>query len=140
VDAADCVFCAIAAHKAPATIVYEDSDTIAFLDRYPMREGHTLVIPKRHARDAFEVPPDDAAATARTAIRVASAIRRALGCDGVNIFQSSGRAAGQSVFHYHVHVLPRWEGDGLIRLQRDPSARLGATEVASRISRAIDGR
>jgi histidine triad (HIT) family protein len=135
-----CVFCAIAAHWAPADVVYEDVDTIAFMDLHPMREGHTLVIPKRHARDAFDILPEDAAATARTAIRVARAMKRALGCDGVNIFQSNGRAAGQSVFHYHVHVLPRWEADGLIRLNRDPSAQVGDIgEVSQRIARAIDG-
>lgn len=128
----DCVFCQIVARQAPAHIVYEDAATLAFMDRYPMRSGHTLVVPKRHSRDAFDISPEDAASAMRSAVRVARAVKAALGCDGVNIFQSSGSAAGQTVFHYHVHVLPRWRGDGLIKLQRDHSAQYEDIEALSR--------
>ena len=135
-----CAFCAIVAHAAPAHVVYEDSETVAFMDRSPMRDGHTLVIPKRHSRDVFEISPEDATAAMRTALKIARAVKKALGCDGVNIFQSNGCAAGQSVFHFHVHVLPRWDDDGLIQLRRDHSAARGdLAEMSRRIAGAVTG-
>jgi histidine triad (HIT) family protein len=112
--------------------------TISFMDRYPMREGHVLVASRRHWRDAFDISLEDAAACMRTAIRVARATKAALGCDGVNIFQSNGPAAGQTVFHFHIHVLPRWSGDGLIRLNRDYEAQYGDLEgIARRIAKQV---
>lgn len=133
-----CIFCAIAAHQQPAEIVYEDERTMAFLDINPANPGHTLVIPKRHAATLFEIDEEDAAAVMRTAVRVARAIRAALAPDGLNLVQSNGRAGGQEIFHLHVHVIPRWVGDGL-RLARPPVVRRERplSEVAAEIRRAL---
>ncbi len=133
-----CIFCAIAAHQQPAEIVYEDERTMAFLDINPANPGHTLVIPKRHAATLFEIDEEDAAAVMRTTVRVARAIRAALAPDGLNLVQSNGRAAGQEIFHLHVHVIPRWVGDGL-RLARPPVVRWerSLSEVAAEIRRAL---
>lgn len=133
-----CVFCDIIARRAQAHIVYEDEATVAFMDILPVHEGHTLVVPKKHAADVFAIDPEDAAAAMRTAVKVARAVKAAFGCDGVNIFQSNGPAAGQTVFHFHIHVLPRWAGDHTIALRREYVARDGdLQQAAERIRRAI---
>lgn len=108
---ADCIFCAIVAGAAPARPVYEDEDTLAFLDINPITEGHTLVIPKRHAVDLHDISADDLAATARSAKRVAELLTDRLGCDGINLLHATGAAAWQTVFHLHIHVMPRVQGD-----------------------------
>jgi histidine triad (HIT) family protein len=108
-----CIFCLIVAGEAPSRRVFEDSTTLAFMDKNPATRGHALVIPKAHAIDIHDVPPETWADMARTAQRVAHAARTALGCAGVNLVQSSGRAAFQSVFHIHIHVVPRYPEDPL---------------------------
>ncbi len=108
----DCVFCRIRDGMLPATRVYEDDRVMAILDIHPVNEGHTLVIPKAHAPTLLELDPEDLAAAARTAQRVARALWRALQPQGLNLLQANGRAAFQSVAHVHLHVIPRWEGDG----------------------------
>ncbi|GAB4406045.1 MAG: HIT family protein [Anaerolineales bacterium] len=134
-----CVFCDIIARRAPAHIVYEDEATVAFMDIMPIHEGHTLVVPKTHAADAFEIDPQEAAAAMRTAVKVARAVKAAFGCDGVNIFQSNGPAAGQTVFHFHIHVLPRWAGDRSIALRREYFAGdADLQRAAERIRKAIE--
>lgn len=134
-----CVFCEIVARRQPAEIVYEDERTMAFMDIHPANPGHTLVIPKRHAATIFEIDEEDAAAVMRTAVRVARAIRQALAPEGLNLVQSNGRAASQEIFHLHVHVIPRWVGDGL-RLARPPVVRRDRplAEVAAEIRRALE--
>ncbi|HXF69208.1 MAG TPA: HIT family protein [Thermoflexus sp.] len=134
-----CIFCAIVARQQPAEIVYEDERTMAFMDINPANPGHTLVIPKRHAATIFEIDEEDAAAVMRTTVRVARAIRAALAPEGLNLVQSNGRAAGQEIFHLHVHVIPRWVGDGL-RLARPPVVRRERplSEVAAEIRRALE--
>ena len=117
-----CVFCDIIAGRAPAHVVYGDEATLAFMDILPIHEGHTLVVPKTHATDILDIEPEQAAAVMRTALKVAHAVKAAHKCDGINLFQASGSAAGQSEFHFHVHVLPRWIGDGTIRLRREYTA------------------
>jgi len=117
-----CVFCDIIAGRAHAHVVYEDEATVAFMDILPIHEGHTLVVPKKHAVDILDIESEQAAAVMRTALQVARAVKAARRCDGINLFQASGGAAGQSVFHFHVHVLPRWNGDGTIRLRREYAA------------------
>jgi histidine triad (HIT) family protein len=109
----DCLFCKIVAGDIPATIVHEDSETIAFMDINPATKGHLLVIPRRHARDLHSADPADVAAVHKTAQRMADLAIDRLGAEGVNIFQSNGEAAGQTVFHLHVHVIPRYEGDSV---------------------------
>ena len=109
----DCIFCKIAAGEAPATVVYEDERTIAFMDISPATRGHTLVIPRRHARDLLEIDPEDLQAVAVVGQRLAKRAIDRLGADGVNLLNSCGRAAWQVVFHFHLHVIPRYEGDPL---------------------------
>jgi histidine triad (HIT) family protein len=109
----DCLFCKIVAGEIPATIVAEDERTIAFMDINPATRGHVLVIPRAHAADVFAIEPDDLQAVAVAAQRQARRARERLGADGVNLLNSNGPAAWQTVFHFHVHVIPRYAGDPL---------------------------
>lgn len=109
----DCVFCAIVAGQAPAAIIYQDEHTMAFMDINPVAEGHALVIPKIHVQDIYEIDVQTAAAVMHTVVKVARAIGMTLRPDGINLFQANGRAANQSVFHFHVHVIPRRWDDGI---------------------------
>src|ERR1700744_5313366 len=109
----DCIFCKIVAGELPAHIVDEDERTISFMDISPGTRGHALVIPRAHSRDLWEVAPEDLAAVALAAKRLALKQRDRLGADGVNLINSSGAAAWQTVFHFHVHVIPRYVGDPL---------------------------
>jgi histidine triad (HIT) family protein len=109
----DCIFCKVVAGELPAAKVHEDERTLAFMDINPWTRGHLLVIPKRHAADLGEVPDDDLAAVASVAKQLAVRARERLGADGVNLINSFGAAAWQTVFHFHVHVIPRYEGDPL---------------------------
>lgn len=105
-----CIFCKIVAGEIPAHNVYEDDNALAFLDILPASRGHTLVIPKQHAESLFDISPASLAAVTAAAQTVARILRQKLAADGMNVFQNNGAAAGQDVFHYHVHLLPRWEG------------------------------
>jgi histidine triad (HIT) family protein len=109
----DCIFCKIVAGELPATIVDEDERTIAFMDISPATRGHALVIPRAHAGSLLEVPAEDLHACATTAQRLARRMSERLGAAGVNLVNSCGAAAWQTVFHFHVHVIPRYEGDPL---------------------------
>lgn len=105
-----CIFCKIVAGEIPAHRVYEDEDTIAFLDILPASRGHSLVVPKQHAGTLFDISPASLAAVSAASQTVARILRQKLACDGMNVFQNNGAAAGQEVPHYHVHLLPRWTG------------------------------
>lgn len=109
----DCIFCKIVAGELPAQIVGEDERTIAFMDINPATRGHLLVIPREHARNLLEVDPADLAACAATAQRMARQVSERLKPAGVNVINSCGEAAWQTVFHFHLHVIPRYEGDPL---------------------------
>jgi histidine triad (HIT) family protein len=109
----NCLFCKILAGDVPSQRVDEDEHTVAFMDISPATRGHALVVPRRHARDLLEIEPDDLAATFRAAQRLAARAVPAFGADGVNLQNSCGAAAWQTVFHFHVHVIPRYEGDPL---------------------------
>ena len=109
----DCLFCKIVAGEIPATVVAQDERTVTFMDINPATRGHVLVIPREHARDVHEIDPEDLKAVAVSAQRAAARAVRALGADGVNLLQSSGPAAWQTVFHFHMHVIPRYAGDPL---------------------------
>jgi diadenosine tetraphosphate (Ap4A) HIT family hydrolase len=116
----DCIFCHIARHGAPASIVYEDEVVVAFLDTTPVNPGHTLVIPRRHAAQLADLEPSEAAPIWEAARSVAGGLRQSgLRCDGINLHLADGPAAGQEVFHLHLHVIPRWRGDGA-GLRRPP--------------------
>jgi len=110
---ADCVFCSIAADSAPAHRVYEDERTVAFLDANPAARGHTLVVPRAHAESITDMRGPLVEDVFRTVRRVAVALGSTLGAGGTNVVQSNGRAAGQDVFHAHVHVIPRYEDDAV---------------------------
>ena len=106
----DCIFCKIIAGEASAYRVYEDEHTLAFMDVFPATDGHVLVVPKRHAENIFELEPEEVAAVARRAQTIAKAIRKVWAPDGLTVSQANGAAAGQTVGHYHVHLIPRREG------------------------------
>jgi histidine triad (HIT) family protein len=134
-----CVFCAIAAGRAPAEIVYADAETMAFLDVAPLAPGHLLVIPRRHVTSLWDLPPELAGPLMGTTVRMAAAIAAAFHPGGVNLFHSTGADAGQSVFHVHLHVVPRWRGDRFrppIVADRSPDPELAAT--AARLRAVLD--
>ena len=110
---ADCLFCKIIAGEIPCFKLFENDDTLAFMDINPANEGHALVIPKEHAKDVYAVSDASITATVKTVKKIAAAIDKTLNPDGLNLLQCNGPAAAQSVFHFHMHVLPRREGDEL---------------------------
>jgi len=116
----DCLFCKIIAGEIPGTIVAEDDRTVAFMDVNPATRGHALVVPRRHAGNHGEISSEDFAAVADAARRLAIRARSALDADGINLINSWGPAAWQTVFHLHVHVIPRYADDPL-RLQWKPA-------------------
>ncbi len=110
---ADCVFCKVVKGELPSYKIYEDEKTLAFLDIYPVYKGHTLVIPKIHTESISDISQSDLAAVAAASKKVAKLLKEKLNYDGVNLVQSNGKAASQVVMHFHMHVVPRFTGDGL---------------------------
>ncbi|MGC9968466.1 MAG: HIT family protein [Minisyncoccia bacterium] len=108
----DCIFCKIAAKESPAYVVYEDEHAIAFFDITPSAPGHTMVIPKAHAPNFLELPDAEVAPLFAAVKKVAELVVRKLGADGATVGINQGRASGQYVDHLHVHIIPRWKGDG----------------------------
>ena len=108
----DCVFCKIRDGQIPSIKIYEDDRTLAFMDINPLNAGHCLVIPRAHAATLFEAEPVDLQAAITAAQKVARALREALAPDGLNMVQANGAAAFQSVPHFHLHLIPRWNNDG----------------------------
>ncbi|GJF15568.1 hydrolase [Mycolicibacterium cyprinidarum] len=139
-----CVFCAIVADEAPAIRIYEDDDYLAMLDIRPFTRGHTLVIPKRHTVDLTDTPADTLARMTAIGQRIARAARASgLHADGTNIAINDGKAAFQSVFHIHLHVVPRRNGDKLsfakgMFLRRDPDREESGRILREALAR-IDG-
>ena len=132
------IFSKIVSGEIPAAKIYEDDATLAFMDISPASRGHALVISKEEHPDLFALPPETLAAAARTVQRVALGLRSALQPDGINIIQNNGAAAGQTIFHYHVHLIPRWEGDNAVRLWRPNQADQSELRVlAEQIGAAI---
>jgi histidine triad (HIT) family protein len=109
----DCVFCRIVARQIPATVVHEDEHTLAFMDLGQVNPGHVLVAVKKHAENLYALDDAQAGAVLRSAARVARAIRDAFAPQGLSVYQANGKAAGQTVLHYHVHLVPRYDGDGM---------------------------
>ena len=107
----NCIFCLIAKGDIPSATLYEDEKFRVILDLGPAARGHALVIPKEHYADLFEIPADLAAEAVKLAKRLLPAMKEALSCDGFQLVQNNGEAAGQTVFHYHVHLIPRYTGD-----------------------------
>ena len=108
-----CIFCKLVAGQIPATRVHEDEHTLAFMDLGHVNPGHVLVAVKKHASDLFELEEAQAEAVARASVRIAKALKKAFEPEGLSVYQANGKAAGQTVFHYHVHLLPRHAGDGM---------------------------
>ena len=109
----NCVFCRIVAREIPATVVHEDEHTLAFMDLGQVNPGHVLVALKPHAENLYALDDAQAAAVLQAAAKVARAIRDAFSPAGLSVYQANGQAAGQTVFHYHVHLVPRHDGDGM---------------------------
>lgn len=133
----NCTFCAIVAGSAPAWTVYRDDHTVAFMDVNPATDGHALVVPRRHARDLWDIEEGEAEKVMAAAVRVADQIKRSLAPDGLNILHASGWAAFQTVFHFHLHLVPRYRGDP-IRLPwvPRPGDRTRIAEIAEKIRAA----
>lgn len=140
----DCIFCAILAGRAPASVVHQDDVVVVFLDVQPITPGHLLVVPRRHVTSLADLDDATSLAVWRAGVRLAEAVRRAgLRCDGVNYLVADGWAAGQEVSHFHLHVVPRFGGDGFgFRFppgyQQRP-ARLELDLIAERIRAALAG-
>ncbi|MGN0166058.1 MAG: HIT family protein [Lachnospiraceae bacterium] len=133
----NCIFCKIIEGAIPSSVVYEDDDFRAILDIAPSHKGHTIVLPKYHAANIFELPNDIAAKALPVVKKIATAIKEETGCDGVNILQNNGTAAGQSVFHLHIHIIPRYEGDGILPVWPQGSYQEGEAE---KLADSIRGR
>ena len=109
----NCLFCKIIKGEVPSYKIYEDEKTLAFLDVNPVSRGHTLVIPKKHTRNLFDISKEDLIAVSVVIKKVAQILKNKLGIDGINVLQANEEIAGQSVFHIHFHIIPRYKNDGL---------------------------
>ncbi len=107
----NCIFCKIIAGEIPSATVYEDEDFKAIMDIFPAAKGHVIILPKKHSANLFELDDATAAKALPVARKIAEAIQTELGCDGMNLLQNNGEAAGQTVFHFHMHLIPRYKGD-----------------------------
>ena len=107
----NCIFCKIANGEIPAATIYEDEDFRVILDLGPASKGHALILPKAHAANLFELPDDLVAKAMLVAKKVGGKLKEVLGCDGLNLVQNNGEAAGQTVFHFHMHLIPRMNDD-----------------------------
>ncbi|HMN24437.1 MAG TPA: HIT family protein [Ignavibacteriaceae bacterium] len=111
----DCIFCDIASKISEAEIIFENEKVIAFLDINPVNYGYTLVIPKKHFDNFLTMPNDELAELTKLTQYIAGSVKRALKADGFNIISNNGSSAGQSVFHFHYHIIPRYENDFIMR-------------------------
>lgn len=131
----NCVFCAIAAGEIPCFKIYEDDFALAYLDINPFSEGHTLVIPKAHTQGLIDTPDETLAALVSTVKKVAGHLKVALGCEGFNILQNNGEAAGQTVMHIHFHVVPRY-AQGPISFENHPGDMAELAALAEKLKMA----
>jgi len=134
----DCIFCKIVRGEAPAFRVHEDEHTIAFMDAFPVTDGHTLVVTRAHFENLFEATPESLCAVAAAAKRVGDAIRRVLHPDGLMVFQLNGAAAGQTVFHYHMHLMPRAADEPLALHARAPGNPDRLRELAEALATSVE--
>ncbi len=133
-----CIFCRIVRGESPAALVYEDEATLAFLDILPAAPGHVLVIPRAHVAEIYDLDDATGAAVTRATVRVAQALRRTLNPPGLSVLQRNGRAAGQAVFHLHVHLIPRQPGDSVgLTLQQQRASPADLNVMAGRIRQAL---
>jgi histidine triad (HIT) family protein len=132
----DCIFCKIVSGELPSTRVAEDERTVTFMDINPATRGHVLVVPREHSTDLLEIGAEDLAAVASAGQKIAGVMSERLGADGVNLLNSCGRAAWQTVFHFHLHVIPRYDADPL-RLPWTPGP--GDRDEIAEAARALEG-
>jgi diadenosine tetraphosphate (Ap4A) HIT family hydrolase len=131
----ECIFCRIVSKELPASIVHEDDEVMAFMDVGAATKGHTLVIPKKHVKTVFELDAGTASAVFTAATRISKALRKAVKCDGLNLLVANEEAAGQVVFHLHVHLIPRYAGDDFgmeFRYKNPPREELDETAAEIR--------
>ncbi|MBI2121007.1 MAG: HIT family protein [Parcubacteria group bacterium] len=134
----DCIFCKIVAGEIPSAKIYEDEHALAFLDANPNNHGHTLVVPKTHAKNILDISGDALAQTMPTLKKVSRAVFDGMGAAGLNITMNNERPAGQVIFHLHIHIIPRFEGDGLKVWTRKMPYKDGEMEmVAEKIKKAL---
>lgn len=140
----NCIFCKIVAGELPSSKVFEDEVCVAFLDVAPIRPGHTLVVPKDHASGLAKLDPPIGGRLFTTGQKITTALYGGLGCDGVSVFLADGAAAGQDVFHSHLHLLPRFDGDGLGSAFRADDEEMASREdldiVADKIKGSFPGK
>ena len=130
-----CIFCSIVRGEVPCYKVYEDGDVIAFLDIEPISEGHTLVVPKKHCSDIYDIPNDLLCKVMTAARKIAMGYRSSLGAKAVNLLNASGMEAGQTVFHFHVHVVPEYDYmKNRISFRHDASAKSNIEKTQKRIN------
>ena len=110
----NCIFCKIIDGSIPSTVVYEDSDFKAIMDISPAAKGHVLILPKKHCADLLSIDEDVASKALKIASKIANAQKKAFNCDGINLLQNTGEAAWQSVFHLHIHLIPRYKDDNVV--------------------------
>lgn len=134
----DCIFCQIASGEIPSPKIYEDEDTFVFLDARPVNPGHTLVIPKRHSTDIFEIDESNWIAVTKTTRKIAEVINTALHPVGININMNNKPGAGQVVFHAHVHVIPRFEHDNLQHWPGNVIEKHVEDEILQKITAALN--
>jgi histidine triad (HIT) family protein len=133
-----CAFCRIIRKEVPESRVYEDDQTLAFMDIRPASEGHTLVIPKKHYETVLDMAEEEVAYLHKISKRVAVAVKKGMKADGISIIQQNGRAAGQDIMHVHVHVIPRFEGQKLPRFEEITEAnRTRLDEIAENLRNCI---
>lgn len=109
----DCIFCKIIKGEIPSATIFEDDEFKVILDRFPSGEGHVLIIPKNHVANIFEIDEEQAGRLFKLAVKVSKVMKDVLGFENMNVLQNNGEVAGQSVFHFHMHLIPRYENDGI---------------------------
>ena len=134
----NCIFCKIAAGEIPSNTIYEDDEFKVFLDISPATKGHALIVPKQHYKDIYDIDEEVAARAMKLGKKLATHMTEVLGCDGFNLMQNNNEAAGQTVFHLHIHVIPRWKGDGVgINWENGSDTPEGFAETAKLIGEHI---
>ncbi|MDO4266184.1 MAG: HIT family protein [Eubacteriales bacterium] len=135
----NCIFCKIANGEIPSNVIYEDADFRVILDVSPASKGHALILPKEHAANLFELSDASAGKAIVLAKKIGAAMMQTLGCTGLNLVQNNGASAGQTVMHFHLHLIPRYDGDSAM-VQWEPHASEPSVqaELAARIRAALD--
>jgi histidine triad (HIT) family protein len=135
----NCIFCKIISGDIPSATIYEDQDFKVILDISPAAKGHAVILPKKHFANLYEMDAQTASKVLLVAQKVATVIKEEFGCEGLNVLQNNGEAAGQTVFHYHIHLIPRYQGDDVNMTWKQ--GRYGeneAAEIAAKLSKRID--